>query len=119
MPESRSGRALTAQPAKAIEPTAGTRRQRLAQRLADMVPGAATIRVSQHGPRQTWPSPCSRAYDDHGQLITLNRAQGMTVARWIIRSHPDVSWDAAHDLDMATGILKPAARAYATVDGGR
>ncbi|WP_405539622.1 hypothetical protein OG787_46740 [Streptomyces sp. NBC_00075] len=119
MPESWTGRALAAQPAKTLDPTAGTRRHRLAVLLADMVPGARTVRVSQHQPSQTWPSPYTRAYDEQGQLVPLNRAQRVTTARWVIRAHPEANWDEAHDLDLTTGALRPAAEACAVVDGGR
>ncbi|MGW1374720.1 hypothetical protein ACWD6P_10680 [Streptomyces sp. NPDC002446] len=119
MPESRTGRALAAQPAEAVEPTVGTRQHRLATLLADMVPGARTIRVSQRQPGQNWPSPYTRAYDTQGQLIALNRAQRVTVARWVIRAHPDVSWDETYDLDLATGTLRLAAAVYATTGEGR
>ncbi|MGP3948498.1 hypothetical protein [Streptomyces sp. 7N604] len=119
MPESRSGRALAAQPAKAVEPTGGTRQHRLATLLAGMVPGARTIRVSQREPGQTWPSPYSRAYDEHGQLMAVNLAQGITAARWVIRAHPEVTGDEAYDLDLTTAALRPAIEAYATTGGGR
>lgn len=119
MPESCSGRAFAAQHAKAVEPTVGTHRHRLAALVADMVPGARIIRVSQREPGQTWPSPYSRAYDERGRLITLNRAQALIAARWVTRAHPHASWDEAYDLDLTTGILRPAAEAYAGAGGGR
>ncbi|MEU8687694.1 hypothetical protein [Streptomyces sp. NPDC048665] len=118
MPEPRSGRTLAAHPAKAVQPAVGTRQRRLAARLADMVPGASIIRVSQRGPGQTWPSPYSRAYDEQGRLITLNRAQGLTAARWVIRANSDVNWDEAYLLDLTTGVLRPAAESYAASGGG-
>lgn len=119
MPESQSGSALPDRPTKAFEPTVATRQLRLARILADMVPGAHTLRISQCGPGHTWPSPFSRAYDQHGRLIPLNRAQGMTAARWVIRAHPEASWNEAHDLDLITGILRPAAPAHSLMHGGR
>ncbi|WP_241779607.1 hypothetical protein [Streptomyces natalensis] len=106
MPKSRSGRALVASQAEADEPTADTRRRRLVTLLADMVPGACTVRVSQQQPGQNWPSPYARAYDAQGQLMALNRAQRVTVARWVIRAHPYVPWDETYDLDLATGALR-------------
>ncbi|KMS74408.1 hypothetical protein ACM01_14040 [Streptomyces viridochromogenes] len=87
--------------------------------LADMVPGARIVRVSQHQPSQTWPSPYSRAYDEQGHLIPLNRAQRVTAARWVIRAYPEANWDEAHDLDLTTGALRPVVEARPVVDGGR
>ncbi|GFE17917.1 hypothetical protein Sgleb_59640 [Streptomyces glebosus] len=118
MPKFRGGRAPAVQSAKAVEPTAGTHRHRLAALIADMIPGARTLRVSQREPGRSWPSPYARAYDAQGQLIALNRPQGMTAARWVIRAHPDVTWEEAYDLDLATGTLRPAG-AYAATGGGR
>jgi hypothetical protein len=119
MPASRSGRALAAQPAKAVAPTDGIRQHRLAVLLADMVPGARIIRVSQHQPSQTWPSPYTRAYDERGQPMSLNRTQRVAAARWVIRAFPETNWDEAHDLDLTTGILHPAAGTCTPSDGGR
>ena len=118
MPESWAGRALDAQPAKTVGPTAGPRQRRLTVLLADMVPGAHTIRVSRHQPSQTWPSPYTRAYDEQGHLIPLNRAQRVT-ARWVIRAYPEADWDEAHDLDLTTGTLRPAVEARPARGGGR
>ncbi|MFJ8795111.1 hypothetical protein [Streptomyces sp. NPDC102462] len=119
MPASRSGRAITAQPVKAVEPHDGIRQHRLALVLADMVPDARIIRVSQHQPSQTWPSPYTRAYDERGQPIPLNRPQRTAAARWVIRAFPEANWDEAHDLDLTTGSLRPTAEACAPSDGGR
>ncbi|MER7049550.1 hypothetical protein [Streptomyces jumonjinensis] len=92
---------------------------RLARAIAAMIPGAATARVSQCDPTQKWPSPHLRAYDTHGRILTVTRAKGLTAARWIIRAHPSADWAEAHDLDLATGTLRPAAKAYAATGGGR
>lgn len=119
MPKYWSERALPAQTPKADAPAIGARQQRLARLLADMVPGAATIRVSQRQPGQNWPSPYARAYDAQGQLIALNRAQRVTVARWVIRAHPDMLWDETYDLDLATGTLRLALAAATGTGGGR
>ncbi|MFF3689972.1 hypothetical protein [Streptomyces sp. NPDC002187] len=115
MPTPQSERAVSAQ----YDESADVRRQRMARLLADMVPGATVIRVSQREPSQTWPSPYARAYDEHGHRMETNRAQGLIAARWIMRSYPGVSWDEAHDLDLTTGVLKPAAQAYASAGGVR
>ncbi|MFF7702790.1 hypothetical protein [Streptomyces lydicus] len=119
MPKFRGGRTPAVQTAKVVEPTAGTHQHRLASLIADMVPGARTLRVSQREPGRTWPSPYARAYDAQGQHIALNRAQGMTTARWVMRAHPEVIWDQAYDLDLATGALRPVADAYAASGGSR
>lgn len=119
MPASRSGRALAAQPAESVAPAGGTRHDRLAALLVDMVPGARIIRVSQHQPSQTWPSPYTRAYDERGQPIPLNRTRRVAAARWVIRAFPEADWDEAHDLDLATGILRPTAGTGGPADGGR
>ncbi|GAA2273384.1 hypothetical protein GCM10010368_48470 [Streptomyces roseiscleroticus] len=119
MPEFRSGRAYTARPVQAVVPAAAVRQCRLAASLADMVPGARTIRVSQRQPDRTWPSPYARAYDARGAAIALNRARALTAARWVMRAHPEVNWNRAHDLDLATGVLRPAIEAYAAADGRR
>ncbi|MGW3493123.1 hypothetical protein [Streptomyces sp. NPDC001020] len=119
MPESRNGRARTAQPVKALDPATGSRQRRLATLLADMVPSARTIRVSQREPDRTWPSPYARAYNAQGRVVALNRAQGLTAARWVMRAHPWANWSEAHDLDLATGVLRPAAETHAVADGRR
>ncbi|MEV0962834.1 hypothetical protein AB0J25_09595 [Streptomyces sp. NPDC049910] len=119
MPESRNGRAQTARPVQVADPATGSRRRRLATLLADMVPGARTIRVSQREPERTWPSPHARAYDEQGSPVALNRAQGLTAARWVMRTHHEVNWNEADDLDLATGVLRPAAEVYAVADGRR
>lgn len=118
MPDFSGGRA-TAPTSENDTAAAGSRQQRLAELLADMVPGARTIRVSRHEPDRSWPSPYARAYDERGRLLTLNRVQRLTAARWVIRVSPELDWDEPHDLHLASGILRPAAEGYAVVDGGR
>ncbi|MEW1660770.1 hypothetical protein [Streptomyces sp. NPDC093707] len=117
MPESPGGRVLVVEPSAVVE-TIGTRQRRLAALLADMVPGARTIRVSQRQPGQKWPSPYAHAYDARGRLIALNRAQRTTVARWVIRAHPDMTRDETYDLDLATGTLRPAVAVSLAIGGG-
>ncbi|WP_257134323.1 hypothetical protein [Streptomyces sp. st77] len=119
MPESRYGRAHTALPVQAPDHATSDRRRRLAALLADIVPGARIIRVSQREPGRTWPSPHARAYDAQGSLVALNRARGLTAARWVMRTHPEANWSEAYDLDLATGVLRPAVEAYAIADGRR
>ncbi|MGH4028743.1 hypothetical protein ACQB60_07385 [Actinomycetota bacterium Odt1-20B] len=119
MSKSWNGRAATSQPSEEPAPAVGARKRRLATLLAEMVPGACIIRVSLREPGYAWPSPYARAFDKQGELIRLNRAQGVTAARWIIRAHPEVPWDGAYDLDLAAATLRPAVEAYVTTDGRR
>ncbi|WP_181138412.1 ABC transporter ATP-binding protein [Streptomyces sp. Ru73] len=109
----RASTALSASPARA-----GSRHERLAELLADMVPGARTIRVSQCEPDRSWPSLYARAYDERGRPLSLNRAQRLTAARWVIRASPELDWDEPHDLDLASGALRPTVEEYASVAGG-
>ncbi|MEU3597165.1 hypothetical protein ABZ714_00280 [Streptomyces sp. NPDC006798] len=114
MPAHHSGRARITPPA--ADPA--DRSRRLARAVAAMIPQAATARVSQRDPAQVWPSPHLRAYDAHGHQLPVTRAKALTAARWIIRAHPTVDWTGeAHDLDLTTGTLRPAAEAYATAGG--
>ncbi|MEU1906559.1 hypothetical protein [Streptomyces hygroscopicus] len=85
------------------------RHRRLADLLADMVPGAATFRVALRAPSRAWPHPHARAYDAEGEQLTLNRTQAVTAARWIIRTHPEVIWGDTYDFDLAAARLQRAA----------
>ncbi|MFI1953141.1 transcriptional regulator [Streptomyces xinghaiensis] len=102
MPEHRSGSRSVTEP--------DDRHRRLADLLADMVPGAATFRVTLLDPTTAWPQPHARAYGTAGGPINLNRTQAVTAARWIIRTHPEVVvWGEAYVFDIATARLHPAA----------
>ncbi|WP_326692311.1 MULTISPECIES: hypothetical protein [unclassified Streptomyces] len=118
MPEFPGGRTTAAPAPEGAAATGASRQQRLAELLADMVPGARTIRVSQREPDRNWPTPNARAYDGQGRLLTLNRAQRLTAARWVIRASPELDWDEPHDLDLASGTLRPTAEGYGAVVGG-
>ncbi|MFD5030244.1 transcriptional regulator [Streptomyces sp. NPDC058405] len=87
----------------------GDQHRRLASLLADMVPGAATFRVTLHDPDKVWPHPHARAYGAAGEPINLNRTQSVIAARWIIRTHPDAAWGDVCDFDLATARLIRAA----------
>ncbi|SOE15063.1 hypothetical protein SAMN06272775_5993 [Streptomyces sp. 2323.1] len=113
MPKYWSKRALSEQTPQDDAPLIDARQQRLACLLAEMVPGASILRVSQRQPGQSWPSPYARAYDGRGAPIALNRAQRTTLARWVIRAHPELIWGEAYDLSLTTGSLRPAAEACA------
>jgi hypothetical protein len=97
MPEHRSGNNLA---------EASDQHRRLAGLLADMIPGAVTVRVTLHDPAKVWPHPHARAYAAMGKPITLNRTQAVTAARWVIRTHPDVVRGDVYDFDLATASLR-------------
>ncbi|MGW2087566.1 hypothetical protein [Streptomyces sp. NPDC001880] len=116
MPMPQSERAVSAHDDESV----AIHRQRMARLLADMVTGATTvIRVSRWEHIQTWSSPYSRAYHKHGNLMEINSTQGLIAARRITRPCPGGSWGEVHDLDLTTGVLKPAAQAYAAAGGVR
>lgn len=100
MPEHRSGSRSVAEP--------DDRHRRLADLLADMIPGAAIFRVTLHDPTQAWPHPHARAYDTEGKPIPLNRTLVITAARWIIRTYPEVPWGDVYDFDLGTARLRRA-----------
>ncbi|MEU9410119.1 transcriptional regulator [Streptomyces sp. NPDC048281] len=81
------------------------RHQRLAAQLADMISGAATIRVSLDDPRQSWPHPHTIAKDAAGRTIDLNRTTARVAARWILRVWPALDWNRAHTFDLAKATL--------------
>ncbi|SFC59132.1 hypothetical protein [Streptomyces aidingensis] len=90
--------------------TSGDLPRRLAASLADMIPGAARIRVHFQHPQHTWPHPCARAYDAAGRPIRLTRTQAVTAARWVMRAHPDAALAGeVHDFDLASARLTSAA----------
>jgi hypothetical protein len=89
------------------------RAHRLAAQLADMIPGAATIRVSLNEPGAVWPHPYTVARDAEGRRLELSRTASNTAARWVMRVWPDVDWSEPHTLDLATATLAPAARSAA------
>ncbi|MFI9273956.1 transcriptional regulator [Kitasatospora sp. NPDC052896] len=81
------------------------RQHRLAAQLADMIPGAATIRVSFTDPTQRWPHAHSRAWDAAGEPIELSRTTAKIAARWILRVWPEADWSLAHTLSIASATL--------------
>ena len=81
------------------------RPHRLAAQLADMIPGAATVRVSLTGPTQTWPHPHAVAKDGAGKPVELSRTTAKVAARWILRVWPEADWTRPHTLDLATATL--------------
>ncbi|MFJ9841728.1 transcriptional regulator [Kitasatospora sp. NPDC101155] len=83
---------------------------RLGAQLADMMPGAVTIRVSLTDPSRQWPHPYTVALDAHGEQLTLSRNTTKTAARWVLRTWADADWTRPHTLDLVTGRLALAVR---------
>lgn len=81
------------------------RQHRLAAQLADMIPGAVTIRVSLTDPKQAWPHPHAIAKDAAGESLALSRTTVRVAARWILRVWPDADWTRPHTFDLATATL--------------
>lgn len=78
---------------------------RLSLQLADMIPGAATLRVSLTDPTRTWPHPHALARDATGERIELSRTTSKIAARWVMRVWPEADWTRPHTLDVATATL--------------
>lgn len=81
------------------------RPRRLAAQLADMIPGAATLRVSLIAPLETWPHPHAIAKDATGAPVELSRTTAKVAARWIMRVWPEVDWARSHTFDLPTATL--------------
>lgn len=94
----------TAQGGSSTCPDTG-RERRLAAQLADMIPGAATLRVSLTDPQHAWPHPHAIAKNAAGERIELSRTTSKIAARWIMRVWPDTDWTRPHTLDLATATL--------------
>ncbi|MFF3536430.1 transcriptional regulator [Streptomyces sp. NPDC002466] len=85
-------------------PDAG-RQRRFAAQLADMIPGAATIRVSLTDPKQTWPHLHAVVKDETGKIMELGRTTARVAGRWIQRVWPEVDWTRPHTFDLADATL--------------
>ncbi|MFI5917836.1 transcriptional regulator [Streptomyces anulatus] len=81
------------------------RRHRLAAQLADMIPGAATIRVSLSDPKHVWPHPHTVVKDEFGEIMGLGRTTSRVAARWILRVWPEADWTRSHIFDLARETL--------------
>jgi hypothetical protein len=81
------------------------RPRRLAAQLADMIPGAATIRVGLSDPNQTWPHPHVIVKDEAGQTMELSRTAARAAARWVLRVWPEADWTRPHTFDLADATL--------------
>ncbi|MEU6405492.1 transcriptional regulator [Streptomyces sp. NPDC046985] len=84
------------------------RQHRLAAQLADMIPGAATIRVSLTDPKQTWPHLHAVVKDEAGKTMEVGRTTARVAGRWILRVWPEVDWTRPHTFDLADATLTPS-----------
>lgn len=75
------------------------------RRLADMIPGAATIRVSLTDPAQMWPHLHAVVKDGAGRTIELGCPTARVAARWILRVWPEVDWACPHTFCLADATL--------------
>ncbi|MFD8117521.1 transcriptional regulator [Streptomyces microflavus] len=82
-----------------------SRRHRLAAQLADLISGAATIRVSLTDPVQVWPHPHTVVQDETGKTMELGRTTSRVAARWILRVWPDKDWTRPHTFRLADATL--------------
>ncbi|MEU0403319.1 transcriptional regulator [Streptomyces sp. NPDC006197] len=81
------------------------RQRRLAAQLADMIPGAATIRVGLDDPKQKWPHPHAIVKDEAGKTVEPSRTAIRVAARWILRAWPEADWTRPHTFDLAHATL--------------
>ncbi|MFJ7275463.1 transcriptional regulator [Kitasatospora sp. NPDC098663] len=102
---------MLAMPKEAHYPAPSQSQQRLAVQLADMIPGAVTIRVSLADPRRQWPHPYTVALNANGEQLPLSRATIKVAARWVLRTWPEADWTRPHALDLTTGQLNVGTRA--------
>ncbi|MEE4543673.1 transcriptional regulator [Streptomyces sp. V4-01] len=96
---------MPATPNGSLACTDADRPRRLAAQLADMIPGAATVRVSLTDPTRTWPDPHAVAKDASGKPVELSRKTAKVAARWILRVWPEADWTGSHTFDLATVTL--------------
>ncbi|MFJ4007372.1 transcriptional regulator [Streptomyces sp. NPDC090023] len=82
-----------------------SRQRRLAVQLADMIPGAATIRVAFTDPEQRWPHLHVVVKDEAGTTLEVARTAARVAGRWILRVWPEVDWTRPHTFRLADGIL--------------
>ncbi|QHY98893.1 hypothetical protein SSPS47_27685 [Streptomyces sp. S4.7] len=78
------------------------RQRRLAAQLADMIPGAATVRVSLNDPKEAWPHPHAIVKDEP---LELGPTTARVAARWILRAWPEADWTRPHTFDVAAATL--------------
>ncbi len=92
MPKYWSGRALPEQMPQAAAPPTGARQQ--------------------HRPSLSQPSFYAHEYDGQAEVMPLSRTQRVTLARWVVRAHPEPTWDEAYDFSLATASPRPAAEGH-------
>ncbi|MGC4998510.1 transcriptional regulator [Streptomyces sp. DT195] len=78
------------------------RQRRLAVQLADMIPGAATIRVGFTDPRQRWPHLYAVVKDEAGETLEVGRTTARVAGR---RVWPEADWTRPHILHLADATL--------------
>ncbi|MFB7776273.1 transcriptional regulator [Streptomyces bauhiniae] len=83
----------------------GSRQRRLAVQLADVIPGAATIRVALTDPRQTWPHLHAVVKDEDGTTLEVGRTAARIAGRWITRVWPEVDWTRPHTFRLSDATL--------------
>ncbi|MFC8225130.1 transcriptional regulator [Streptomyces sp. NPDC057287] len=81
------------------------RQHRLAAQLAEMIPGAATIRVSLTDPSGVWPHPRAAIRDEGGKALEASRTTATVAARWILRVWPEADWTRPHTFDIQRAVL--------------
>ncbi|MFF4453776.1 transcriptional regulator [Streptomyces goshikiensis] len=82
-----------------------SRQVRLAAQLADMIPGAATIRVSLTDPKRKWPHLHAIVRDEAGKTMEMGRPTLRVAARWILRVWPEADWTRPQPLRIADATL--------------
>ncbi|WP_330457425.1 transcriptional regulator [Streptomyces sp. NBC_00820] len=96
---------MLAMPSGTLACPATERQHRLAAQLTDMIPGAATIRVSFNDPKQAWPHLYAAVHDEAGKTMELGRTTVRVAARWIQRVWPEADWTRPHTFDVARATL--------------
>ncbi|QKW53573.1 transcriptional regulator [Streptomyces buecherae] len=81
------------------------RHRRLAVQLADMIPGAATVRVDLTDPQRRWPHPHATVKDEAGKTMALGRTTTTVAARWVFRTWPEADWTRPHIFHLADATL--------------
>ncbi|MGW4291051.1 transcriptional regulator [Streptomyces sp. NPDC004673] len=74
-------------------------------RLADMIPGAGTIRVAYTDPRQRWPHLHAIVRDEAGETMEVGRTTARIARRWILRVWPEADWARPHTFRLADAAL--------------
>ncbi|WP_432077168.1 transcriptional regulator [Streptomyces wuyuanensis] len=85
-------------------PDAG-RQRRLAAHLADVVAGAATIRVSLNDPKQMWSHRHAVVDDEAGKTMDVGRTAASGAGRWILGAWPEADSTRPHIFRLADATL--------------